>query len=87
MVVPASGAKRMFCISSDAHCGGDVGLAGDSLPQKKRTGLHLPMNPDLNWLKTASTDNRIRQNLSTAAGSYERCSRSSRNPATAWASA
>src|SRR5581483_9010524 len=53
--------------------------AKSKLPQKKCTGLHLPMNHERNSSKTACTLNRIRQKLCAASGSYDACTRSSSN--------
>src|SRR5215469_9654026 len=39
--------------------------ARSKLPQKKCTALDFPINPALNWLKSESTENKIRQNFST----------------------
>src|SRR5437764_10554500 len=50
--------------------------AKSKLPQKKCTGLDFPIKRDLNWLKIASTDTRMRQNFSTDSGSYDACTRS-----------
>jgi hypothetical protein len=44
--------------------------ARSKLPQKKRTGLDLPVNLALNWLRTVSTDQDA-PDFSTDARSYE----------------
>src|SRR5271154_1821213 len=54
--------------------------ARSQLPQKKCTGLALPMKRPRNSLKIESTETRIRQNRLAYSGSYEACVRSFSNP-------
>src|SRR5271157_5134496 len=48
--------------------------ARSKLPQKKCTGLLLPIKRDRNSLKISSVRTRIRQNRFAYSGSYEACS-------------